>query len=281
MYNGVSSVAAEFKYDSYGNVISESGAFASEVKFRYRGYYYDSETGFYYLQSRYYDPSICRFISADQYELLLSLSKISGQINLYAYCNNNPVMFTDESGEGIIGILALILGLAGAAIGGSYFGVAAYKAGYTGLDLAGEIAFGILCGFWAGVLTGLLIGINLPAIATFMSTPISLFNYVSGAGALISVSVTGAQLVAVTAGVATAVGVGILYSKGRPGMTNKAPFSWVTKEEGIEAMQKFNKDANKAADYIMSNHREKWGYGPGHDVNVIKKWLDRIIRRLI
>ena len=281
VYDAVSSVVAEFKYDSYGNVISESGAFASEIKFRYRGYYYDSETGFYYLQSRYYDPSICRFISADQYELVLSLSKIPGQINLYAYCNNNPVMFTDESGEGIIGILALILGLAGAAIGGSYFGVAAYKAGYTGLDLAGEIAFGILCGFWAGVLTGLLIGINLPAIATFMSTPISLFNYVSGAGALISVSVTGAQLVAVTAGVATAAGVGILYSKERPGMTNKAPFSWVTKEEGIEAMRKFNKDANKAADYIMSNHREKWGYGPGHDVNVIKKWLDRIIRRLI
>lgn len=46
------------RYDSYENTLSESGSMADKVKFRYRGYYYDSETGFYYLQSWYYDPSI-------------------------------------------------------------------------------------------------------------------------------------------------------------------------------------------------------------------------------
>lgn len=93
---------------------------ADKVKIRYRGYYYDDETGFYYLQSRYYDPSLCRFISSDQYELTKSLSKIPGQLNLYAYCNNNPIMYTDETGE-FIGALfvAMFFGaLIGAATGG-------------------------------------------------------------------------------------------------------------------------------------------------------------------
>ena len=72
---------------------------ADKVHFQYRGYYYDEETGFYYLQSRYYDPSMCRFISADQYELVGTLSDTVGQLNLYAYCNNNPIMYTAPSGE--------------------------------------------------------------------------------------------------------------------------------------------------------------------------------------
>ena len=72
---------------------------ASVNPFRYRGYYYDVETGFYYLQTRYYDPTICRFINADNYELVAELSQTVGQLNLYAYANNNPIMYTDETGE--------------------------------------------------------------------------------------------------------------------------------------------------------------------------------------
>ena len=94
---------------------------ADKVKFRYRGYYYDDETGFYYLQSRFYDPSLCRFISADQYELVGMLSQTLGQINLYAYCNNNPIMYTDETGhipEWILGIGRIITGI-GAIVAGA------------------------------------------------------------------------------------------------------------------------------------------------------------------
>ena len=77
--------------------------------FRYRGYYYDTESGFYYLQTRYYDPTIRQFINADNYELLPTLSQTIGQLNLYAYANNNPVMFTDETGESItFGVWALV-----------------------------------------------------------------------------------------------------------------------------------------------------------------------------
>ena len=62
---------------------------------RYRGYYYDTETGFYYLQSRYYDPEICRFINADSYT-----STGVGYLgyNMFAYCNNNPISTSDSDG---------------------------------------------------------------------------------------------------------------------------------------------------------------------------------------
>ena len=65
--------------------------------FRYRGYYYDTETGLYYLQTRYYDPETGRFISADRIEYLDP--ETLGGLNLYAYCANNPIMFVDPLGK--------------------------------------------------------------------------------------------------------------------------------------------------------------------------------------
>ena len=63
---------------------------------QYRGYYHDADTGFYYLQSRYYDPAICRFINADTYTT--SSSEFSGQ-NMFAYCGNNPTSRIDQNGH--------------------------------------------------------------------------------------------------------------------------------------------------------------------------------------
>ena len=105
-------VVAEYEYDAWGNITYQSGYMAENNPFRYRGYYYDEETGFYYLQTRYYDPETCRFINADDYELIASLSEIPGQLNLYAYCNNNPIMYTDPSGEWALfdDIIAAIVG---------------------------------------------------------------------------------------------------------------------------------------------------------------------------
>ena len=90
---------ATYDYDAWGNVVRKSGTMADVNPIRYRGYYYDAETGFYYLNTRYYDPEIRRFVNADNYELLPELAGVYGQVNLYNYCNNNPVMYTDPTGE--------------------------------------------------------------------------------------------------------------------------------------------------------------------------------------
>ena len=74
--------------------------------FRYRTYYYDNETWFYYLQSRYYDPAIGRFINADDIDLL-NADGTPLSCNLFAYCMNNPIMRQDPTGK--LGIISLML----------------------------------------------------------------------------------------------------------------------------------------------------------------------------
>ena len=86
---------ATYECDAWGNV-SSSGRLAEINPLRYRGYYYDSETGFYYLRSRYYDPENHRFINADTYASTDSGDAIA--CNMFAYCNNNPVVFLDSTG---------------------------------------------------------------------------------------------------------------------------------------------------------------------------------------
>ena len=93
------STVVEYTYDSWGKLLSTTGSlaetFGAEQPFRYRGYVYDEETGWYYLQSRYYNPEVGRFISADVY-----LSTGQGVLghNAYAYCGNNPICRSDPSG---------------------------------------------------------------------------------------------------------------------------------------------------------------------------------------
>ena len=89
---------ASYTYNAWGEIISSSGSMADINPLRYRGYYYDTETGFYYLQSRYYDPANCRFISADTPEIS-AISAISiRDTNLFTYCGNNPVNRADDGG---------------------------------------------------------------------------------------------------------------------------------------------------------------------------------------
>ena len=99
-------VVARYAYDAWGkvlsvtdkdgNTITDANHVANINPIRYRGYYYDTETGWYYLQSRYYDPSVKRFINADG--IIGANGNLTG-MNLFAYCNNNPVMFKDPSGQ--------------------------------------------------------------------------------------------------------------------------------------------------------------------------------------
>ena len=170
IYNSSGSQVASYAYDVWGNEsYTYSSGVGAENPFRYRGYYYDNETGFYYLQSRYYDPEICRFISADNLELLPDLSQVPGQLNLYAYCNNNPVMYTDESGE--FPLLAVILGAAalvgmGLTIGGVASNNNALTAvGLTIVAIPALISGGmaIAAGIGGATLTGIVGGATVTA----------------------------------------------------------------------------------------------------------------------
>jgi len=94
-------VVAEYVYDAFGNhnIITDIDGIGSLNAIRYRGYYFDDETGLYHLSTRYYDPETGRFINADEITILdESRDNING-LNLYAYCSNNPIMFVDPSGQ--------------------------------------------------------------------------------------------------------------------------------------------------------------------------------------
>ena len=108
IYKGATKVA-EYKYDAWGNctIILNTSGYGSRNPFRYRGYYWDSDLGMYYLITRYYDPQTGRFINADTIEYLKP-DKING-LNLYAYCGNNSIMNVDPTGHNLIAILAILL----------------------------------------------------------------------------------------------------------------------------------------------------------------------------
>ena len=105
-YNGSGTVKSRYVYDSWGNVIKVVNANGVEITnqndvafinpIRYRGYYFDSETGLYYINSRYYDPAVGRFINEDS-----QLNTVEGIIgyNLFSYCGNNPVNRSDARGN--------------------------------------------------------------------------------------------------------------------------------------------------------------------------------------
>jgi len=140
--NGI--MQAEYVYSPWGEVISAEGDLAEVNPLRYRGYYYDSETGFYYLQSRYYDPENHRFINADVYTSTDSSDAIA--CNMFAYCGNNPVMRIDIDGRFFNWITGAVGAVVGAAVG-------AISAAVTGGD-AKDILIATVSNALAGFVTG-------------------------------------------------------------------------------------------------------------------------------
>ena len=97
-------LVVEYVYDPWGSIIKIDGLLADSIgrinPYRFRSYRYDESTGLYYLNSRYYDPETCRFISADDI-INLTYTVLSDDLskNLYTYCNNNPTNMTDPNGK--------------------------------------------------------------------------------------------------------------------------------------------------------------------------------------
>ena len=122
IYDSNNVLICKYIYDAWGNhktlILSNNGEYvdisstsdytninnnyiyiATLNPFRYRGYYFDTDTGLYYLNTRYYDPELGRFINADAIDILNTAQEELNGLNLYAYCFNNPVNDIDENGN--------------------------------------------------------------------------------------------------------------------------------------------------------------------------------------
>lgn len=164
IYDGAGAVVANYNYDAWGGIISVTDANGAAITdsthianvnpLRYRGYYYDSETGLYYISARYYDPCSKRIINSDNSMLSSASPETLFDKNYFAYCDNNPVSRTDGSGE-------FWHVAAGAAIGGLlnsaediYDLVKAYRGGNENEIKQGWVCVGI--SFATGAISGAL-----------------------------------------------------------------------------------------------------------------------------
>ena len=139
IYDGDGNMVAKYEYDAWGNVLTVTNSNNSEITdpnhianlnpFRYRSYYYDSESGFYYLMSRYYDPVTHRFLNADGY-----FQSGDGILdtNMNAYCRNNPLNNIDKYGTLVTTIGLNVFGC---------FGVPACFSIYMAVDDYGNYGF--------------------------------------------------------------------------------------------------------------------------------------------
>ena len=151
-------VVARYVYDAWGNhkVLNPDGTENTSAGFigninpiRYRGYYFDKDFGLYWLKTRFYDPQTGRFISPDSVEYLDP--ETLGGINLYAYCNNNPVMNVDPNGTTWdLGTFWKGFSMVATAITAIVLSVTTFGAG---IPLAMSIVAGVTLG--AGALTGI------------------------------------------------------------------------------------------------------------------------------
>jgi len=158
------SVVVAYTYDTWGKLVSITGSAATTLgvanPYRYRSYRYDNETGFYYLNSRYYDPVTSRYLNADNYDTLLTSPNELTDKNLFGYCDNNPVMRLDSYGE----FWFLIGAAGGAVIGGAVSAISQYATtGSVNLNVVRvNAAAGAIAGALASTGVGLVasVGIN-------------------------------------------------------------------------------------------------------------------------
>ena len=225
---------AWYYYDAWGKSIKSSyasgySAICSGNPFRYRGYYYDTETGFYYLQSRYYDPTTGRFLNADGY-----LSTGTGFVgyNMYAYCNNNPISRIDKNGE----LWGFVIKAAISVIVNVTISIIAKKATgqeYTWCDLGVAVASGIANAFHPA-LGAAVDGVGAMISAKFDGATwgeATAIGAVSAVTTFASISNLSAQFCSEGVTLATDVALDLSFGTGYSILTETFSLSVMTKKE--------------------------------------------------
>ena len=290
-------VMVKYSYTAFGipskavgsDLAGEKLAIANIIKdnniYIYKGYCYDSGTNLYYLNSRYYDPTIGRFISPDDISYLAPWS--IGGLNLYAYCLCNPIMYFDPEGNGVTLIIILICIAIGATIGG----VAAYniakKKGATGWALFGWTMLGFVGGGIIGGCIGYLIA---PVIVPFLTAsasitiPTGLGFWVTSTGtttlvvtSTTTLTITGAQALTVIG--ALIAGLTIMFSKNanryKPKDTRN---NQVQNREFREVVKEFQRKFGELTEDQIRNFHEsiaKKGIKGFHKLlEALKKWMN-------
>ena len=251
---GICSMTA-FNLDNQGAAALELG---NLNPFRYRGYVYDSETGFYYLQSRYYDPETCRFLNMDSVEYA-DPQTLNG-LNLYAYGLNNPVMFLDPTGHFVISLgLALLIGfVVGAAVG---FGATVYTdykddgEVFNGSVSAGEYIGNTLIGGAVGTAAAGLI-YTAPSIGAAISSAFNSAPFAMATGGSAVVGLTAEQMAA----------LGLVIVSG---------YLFFAKDPYVEKLKK-GMSPNQKQKFKEEIEEYKRTEGRGGDDNLSKELLEEI-----
>ena len=177
-----------YGYDAWGAPLWCTGELAETLgkvqPFRYRGYVFDEETGLYYLRSRYYTPTWCRFISIDAF---VDTTDDVVSKSLFVYCSNNPIVHSDPTGEawwewaigalvvvGCIAVAAATGGVAAAVVAGVTTAAAAIDGGYCAIESGGSFEDGFLAGVVGGAVSTL---IPNPVVARGVSSAIYDVSY--------------------------------------------------------------------------------------------------------
>ncbi len=161
-----------YAYSAWGEPVSVTGSAANTIgaknPFRYRGYYYDLETGCYYVTSRYYTPEMRRWMNADVSETLTADYQVSTQYDLFVYCFNNPVNLFDQTGTWPSWATKIAIGV-GAIVVGAAIVAATAATGGAAIAFAGVVIAGVKSAAISGTI-GMAVGAGTEVVSHRITT---------------------------------------------------------------------------------------------------------------
>ena len=198
--------AAAYTYDAWGKLLTATGDLADINPLRYRGYFYDTETGLYYLQSRYYDPEVGRWINADN-----QIAGVGGDVmgyNMFTYCMNNPAEMSDSSGSWPRWATKLAAAVAVVAVVAVVAAVTVATAG------AGTAIAAVAVGAAKGAAIGFAVGAATGAAGGAISHRISTGSWNGAGEAALNGMANGALSGAVSGAITGGITGGLSYNSG-------------------------------------------------------------------